>query len=402
MGGAGVSRSRPVTSDPERLAELQRRVKQAEAKKRNLVAASGVGGTLGQNAMREGDVIRISWDELRNSQRDAAKIVSRVIQLGGEACAQISVKFDGKYLPVFINFRLNFQYEAEAGHLGGGGGSGHPGGGGGGDRSSESEGDYGDDEDERAGHWPLDAYTMVFASRSDALAWTSWYRDRADPASPAVARRAAATFSQEEKNLVEEMDYLAAMRCRVSRALILQENAWRTAHVAACLMGAPMVTQGLQDNNIMLQKLVGATDAPEALLVKIDTRGARAALLEYVNVAERVLTSPALSYFLGANRVMRKALAEIRTADRASGGMLDARGLELLREVNTWLAVSETCITRSLYRLIQEQDGIAEIKRVRREERAVERAKARERDRWRSRSVVAAGGGGGGGGVAQD
>ena len=75
-----------------------------------------------------------------------------------------------------------------------------------------------------------------------------------------------------------------------------------------------------------------------------------------------MLTSPALSY-LGANRVMRKALAEIRTADRASGGMLDARGLELCSEVNTWLAVSETCITRGLCRLIQEQDGIAEIKR---------------------------------------
>ena len=42
-----------------------------------------------------------------------------------------------------------------------------------------------------------------------------------------------------------------------------------------------MVTQGLQDANVMLQRLVGATDAPEALLVKIDTRGARAALLAW-------------------------------------------------------------------------------------------------------------------------
>lgn len=114
-----------------------------------------------------------------------------------------------------------------------------------------------------------------------------------------------------------------------------------------------MVTQGLQDANVMLQRLVGAVDAPEALLVKIDTRGARAALLEYLDVAERVLTSPGLSYFLGANRVMRKSLAEIRALDRATGGMLDAKGLELLREVNTWLAVSETYITRGLYRIVK-------------------------------------------------
>jgi hypothetical protein len=64
-------------------------------------------------------------------------------------------------------------------------------------------------------------------------------------------------------------------------------------------MGTPMITQGLQDANSMLQHLVGATDAPEAQLVKIDTRGARGALLEYLDVTERVLTSPALSYFLG-------------------------------------------------------------------------------------------------------
>jgi hypothetical protein len=59
----------------------------------------------------------------------------------------------------------------------------------------------------------------------------------------------------------------------------LQENAGRIANVASCLVGTPMVTQGLQDMNSMLQRLVGAADAPEALLVKIDTRGARAALL---------------------------------------------------------------------------------------------------------------------------
>ena len=79
----------------------------------------------------------------------------------------------------------------------------------------------------------------------------------------------------------------------------------------------------------------------------------RPCLTEYVDVAERVLTSPGLSYFLGANRVMRKCLAEIRAGDQATGGMLDAKGLELLREVNTWLAVSETCITRGLYRIVK-------------------------------------------------
>ena len=64
---------------------------------------------------------------------------------------------EGKYLPVFINFRLNFQYEAEGGKLGGEGqaGGGESGGGGGG-----GGGDYGDDDDEKES-WPLDAYTMV-------------------------------------------------------------------------------------------------------------------------------------------------------------------------------------------------------------------------------------------------
>lgn len=37
----------------------------------------------------------------------------------------------------------------------------------------------------------------------------------------------------------------------------------------------------------------------------------------------------------------------------ATGGMLGAESMELLRDVNTWLAVSETCITRGLYRIIK-------------------------------------------------
>ena len=81
--------------------------------------------------------------------------MSRVVQQGAEACAQVSVKFEGKYLPVFINFRLNFQYEAEESHLGGAGGGDYGAGGG-------SGGDYGDDEEEDEKEWPLDAYTMVF------------------------------------------------------------------------------------------------------------------------------------------------------------------------------------------------------------------------------------------------
>ena len=36
-----------------------------------------------------------------------------------------------------------------------------------------------------------------------------------------------------------DMDYLAAIRCRVARALILQQDAARVAHLAACLMAGP-------------------------------------------------------------------------------------------------------------------------------------------------------------------
>ena len=377
-GGRGapsrLQGSRPVTSDPERLAELQQLVikqKKAEEARRH-VQASGVGGALGQNAMRESDVIRITWDELRSNQRDAAKIISRVVQQGGEACAQISVKFQGKYLPVFINYRLSFQRGTKNSSLLGVAGEGE-------------EGTM--EEDSEEGGWPLDAYTMVFGSRRDALAWTKWYADRGDPASPAAVRVAAAAFANEEINLVDQSDYLAAIRCRVGRALILQEHAGRVALVASCLMGAPMVTQCLQDANSMLQSLVGAADAPEALLVKIDTRGAREALLNYLDVTERVLTSPTLSYFLGANHMMRKSLAEIRAADLASGGMLGPEPLDRLQEVHTWLAVSEVCITRGLYRLIKEQDAKAEVKRRQMEQKAAERAK--ERQLWIARQARA-------------
>ena len=40
---------------------------------------------------------------------------------------------------------------------------------------------------------------------------------------------------------------------------------------------------------------------------------------------------------------------------------------------------------------IEEQDARAEVKRLRRDERAAEKAKARERDRWKNRAAAAAG-----------
>ena len=114
-GGKGDD-ARPYVSDPERLALLKRRLEEAEAVlgadyQRSLFS----GGAMGQNAMRENDVIRIPWEEVRTNQRDVGKIIARVVQQGGEACAQISVKYRGKYLPVFINF--HFLYE----QMGGGG-----------------------------------------------------------------------------------------------------------------------------------------------------------------------------------------------------------------------------------------------------------------------------------------
>jgi hypothetical protein len=69
-----------------------------------------------------------------------------------------------------------------------------------------------------------------------------------------------------------------------------------------------------------------------------------------------VLTSPAMSYQIGANRVMRKKLVDIKALDAQTKGMLDVEGLRMLEEVNTWMAVSETCTSKSLYRIITEQD----------------------------------------------
>jgi hypothetical protein len=76
---------------------------------------------------------------------------------------------------------------------------------------------------------------------------------------------------------------------------VTQEGVGKFAHLASTLMGVPMLTQTLQDANSMLQHLVGLQDAPEDLLIKLDTRRARFALLEYLADTERVLTSPSLS-----------------------------------------------------------------------------------------------------------
>ena len=177
------------------------------------------------------------------------------------------------------------------------------------------------------------------------------------------------------------MDYLAAIRCRTARALVLQEGAGRVANLASTLMGIPMLTQGLQDSNAMLQHLVDLADAPEDLLIKLDTRSARVALLEYLDDTERVLTSPSMSYHLGANRVMVKNLAEIRAEDARRGGALREETMELVRELNTWLAVSEMCITRALYRIIKEQDGRLELRRAWRRAKREEREREEERKR---------------------
>ena len=146
-------------------------------------------------------------------------------------------------------------------------------------------------------------------------------------------------------------------------------------------MGIPMLTQGLQDSNGMLQHLIDLADAPEDLLIKLDTRSARDALLEYLDDTERLLTSPSLSYYLGANRVMVKNLAEIRAEDARRGGALREETMELVRELNTWLAVSEMCITRALYRIIKEQDERLELRRAWRRAKREEREREEERRR---------------------
>ena len=137
----------------------------------------------------------------------------------------------------------------------------------------------------------------------------------------------------------------------------------------------------------MLQHLVGLQDAPEDLLIKLDTRSARAALLEYLDDTERVLTSPSLSYYLGANRVMVKNLTEIRAEDaRAEGARRGRAGAPA--EVNTWLAVSETCISRGLYRVVAEQDEETRRKARWRAERAEARAAEEEKTRLREQRLL--------------
>ena len=142
-----------------------------------------------------------------------------------------------------------------------------------------------------------------------------------------------------------------------------------------------MLTQTLQDANSMLQYLVGASEAPEDLLVKLDTRGARTALLEYLDETEKLLTSPSLSYHLGANRIMVKNLATLRKAESESSGILGDEPLEKLREVNTWLAVSETCVTRGLYMITLKRDEVVEIKRKWRRIKREEKKEKKEKER---------------------
>ena len=382
-----VGRGNPTTgvSDPERLELLKRRLEEAEAVlgadyQRPLFS----GGAMGQNAMRENDVIRVPWEEVRTNQRDVGRIIARVVAQGGEACAQISVKYRGKYLPVFVNFHFLFE------RRGGGGLSEDA------DEErarrqraarTEAAEKAGDAYAPAAGRdggldsWPLDAYTMVFPSRTVALAYSRWHDWKGDPSSAGHTRAVYRCFTEEEARCASERDYLAAIRCRTARALVAQEPAGRVANLASTLMGVPMLTQGLQDNNAMLQHLVGLQDAPEDLLIKLDTRSARSALLEYLDDTERTLTSPSLSYYLGANRVMVKNLTEIRAADARAGGQLDENALELLREVNTWLAVSETCISRGLYRVVAEQDEETRLRKLWRAERAEARAAEKERKR---------------------
>ena len=393
-----IDDARPYVSDPERLALLKRRLEEAEAVlgadyQRSLFS----GGAMGQNAMRENDVIRVPWEEVRTNQRDVGKIIARVVHQGGEACAQISVKYRGKYLPVFINF--HFLYE----QMGGGGLSE--------DADAErarrrraanaTNAETAANEKETAAayapapgrdgssdSWPLDAYTMVFPTRAVALAYSRWHDWKGDPSSAGHTHMITKSFTEEEARCVSERDYLAAIRCRAARALVAQEPRGRCANLASTLMGVPMLTQGLQDSNAMLQHLVGLQDAPEDLLIKLDTRSARAALLEYLDDTERVLTSPSLSYYLGANRVMVKNLTEIRAADARAGGALGEDALELLREVNTWLAVSETCISRGLYRVVAEQDEETRLKALWRAERAEARAVEEEKTRLREQRLL--------------
>ena len=391
-GGKGDD-ARPYVSDPERLALLKRRLEEAEAVlgadyQRSLFS----GGAMGQNAMRENDVIRIPWEEVRTNQRDVGKIIARVVQQGGEACAQISVKYRGKYLPVFINF--HFLYE----QMGGGGLSEDA------DaerarrrRAAEKE-NAETAANEKAASYALAPGRDGSSDRGPGRGHDGVPDARGGAGVLAVARLKGdpssaghthmITKAAEEERRCASERAPAAIRCRTARALVAQEPRGRVANLASTLMGVPMLTQGLQDSNAMLQHLVGLQDAPEDLLIKLDTRSARAALLEYLDDTERVLTSPSLSYYLGANRVMVKNLTEIRAEDARAGGALGEDALELLREVNTWLAVSETCISRGLYRVVAEQDEETRLKALWRAERAEARAAEEEKTRLREQRLL--------------
>ena len=194
-------------------------------------------------------------------------------------------------------------------------------------------------------------------------------------------KAAGAEFKLTEEVCAKDMDYLAALRCRVARSLVTSEPFGLSAQLCCAHMGVPMLTQTLQDANSMLQYLVGASEAPEDLLVKLDTRGARTALLEYLDETEKLLTSPSLSYHLGANRIMVKNLATLRKAESESSGILGDEPLEKLREVNTWLAVSETCVTRGLYMITLKRDEVVEIKRKWRRIKRKEKKEKKEKER---------------------
>ena len=123
---------RPHTSDSA--LEEQRRRQRAIALE---LRASGAAGNLGQNAMQQGDVERVQWDEIHADQRRVRKMISKVAQQGAESCAQLTVKFGDKYIPVFVNLKLDFRQTINARF-------------GGGEEKRRSV----DDDDA----WPLDAY----------------------------------------------------------------------------------------------------------------------------------------------------------------------------------------------------------------------------------------------------
>ena len=78
---------------------------------------------------------------------------------------------------------------------------------------------------------------------------------------------------------------------------------------------------------------------------------------------------------------MVKNLTQIRAADATNGGQLGEESLELLREVNTWLAVSETCITRGLHKVVKEQDDAVLERKVWKAKLAESREAEKEKKR---------------------